>query len=147
MLVDRIKEDTKSSLKAGDQNRVATLRMLISEINNKAKEKQAKGEEAVLNNDEAVAVLQKESKKKKDAIDLFKRGNRNDLAEIEDAEIKIIGIYLPEQAGEDEISAVVEKIVAQGGKDFGAVMREAMNELKGKADGKLVGEIVKKKLG
>lgn len=145
-LTDRIKEDLKTSLKSGDQFRVGVLRMLLAEIYNKEKDKQGKGEKPILEDGEVVSVLQKEFKKRKDAINLFKQGSRHDLAEKEEKETGIIKNYLPEQAGEEEVSAVVEKIISLGNKNFVLVMREAIKELKGKADGKLVGEIVKKKL-
>lgn len=147
MLTDHIKEDLKLALKAGDEARTGVLRMLSSELYNRIKEKQAKGKELVLSDEEGVEVLQKDFKRRTEALELFRKGGRGDLVKKEEAELAIIKTYLPEAANSEEIEKAVQAVIAQGHKDFGAVMREAMKRLKGRAGGKEVGEIAKKLLG
>lgn len=147
MLVDKIKEDLKSALKSGDEARTGVLRMLSSELYNRIKEKQAKGKELVLSDEEGVEVLQKDFKRRTEALELFRKGGREDLVKKEEAELAIIKNYLPEAASAEEIEKVVRAVIAEGHKDFGAVMREAMKRLKGRAGGKEVGEAAKKALG
>ena len=146
MLTDKIKEDLKSALKAGDQMKTGVLRMLSSDLYNRAKEKFAKGKEAILPDNEAVESLQKEFKRRSDAMELFRKGGRDDLVKKEEAELEIIKKYLPEAAGPEEIEKVVRAVIAEGNKEFGAIMREAMSRLKGRAGGKEVGEAVKRLL-
>ncbi len=145
-LVDRIKEDLKLALKAGDNKKVGVLRLALSEANNRAKVKQGQGYEPVLTDEETVEVLRKELKRRKDAMELFLKGGRRDLAEKEEFEIDVMKNYLPQEATSEEIEAAVKKVIADGQKDFGSAMREAMKILKGRADGKIVGEAVKKLL-
>jgi uncharacterized protein len=145
MLADRLKEDLKNSLKAGNSERTGILRLFISEVNNKQKEKFG-AEVKVLPDEDVVAVLQKEAKKRREAIELYKKGGRMDLVKKEEAELVILAEYLPKALTHEEIEAVVQKLYASGFKEFNALMREAMKELKGKADGKMVGEIIKAKL-
>ena len=145
-LLDQLKENLKSAMKSGDQKKTGVLRYLLSEIYNQEKAKQAAGKEPALNDEEVVDVLQKEAKKRNDAIDLFKKGGRNDLVEKEDGELLIIKEYLPPEVREDEIIAVVDNIIRSGHNNFGAVMNETMKKLKGRAGGRIVGEIVKKRL-
>ncbi len=144
-LVGRIKDDLKNSLKTGASERVGVLRLLLSEINNKQKEKSGAAN-TPLTDAEAVAVFQKEAKKRKEAIELFRKGNRGDLVKKEEAELMVIQEYLPKALSESEIKTVIEKLAATGLNDFNSLMKEAMKELKGKADGKMVGEIIKKRL-
>lgn len=146
-LSEKIKEDLKTALKSGNGNLAGTLRLLISELYNKAKEKQGKGGEAILSDEEFISVLQKEAKKRKDSIALFKKGGRADLSEKEEAELKVVEAYLPSRASAEEIDSTVEALIAAGVKDFGSLMKEAMKKLQGRADGREVGDIVKKKLG
>ncbi|MEK9180352.1 MAG: GatB/YqeY domain-containing protein [Patescibacteria group bacterium] len=146
-LTDKIKDDLKYAMKSGEEVRLGVLRMLSSELYNKIKEKQAKGKELDLTDEEVVEVLQREFKKRNESIALFRKGGRNDLAEKEEGEIAVIKNYLPEQASDDEISKIVGEVIAHGSKDFGSAMREAVRRLKGRADGKRIGEFVKKSLG
>ena len=140
----RLREDLKTALLGGDKERAGVLRFLLAEIHNKEKEKQA-GEQS-LSEEEAISVLQKEMKKRKEAVELFKKGGRDDLIKKEEAEIAVIESYLPKQLTPAEIKAVIDKIFESGSKDFNSLMREAMKELKGRADGRVVSELVKEKL-
>lgn len=141
---DRLREDVTASLKKGAKDRVGVLRMILSELHNKEKEKPA--DKQSLTEEETIAVLKKEVKKRKEVIELFRKGNREDLAKKEEAELKIIGEYLPPEIDTKEIKAVVERLFAAGNIEFNTLMRETMKELKGQADGKVVSGIVKEKL-
>jgi len=93
-----------------------------------------------------VAVVQKEIKRRREAIGLFRQGGREDLAAKEEAELKILETYAPAMLSPAEIAAEVAKVIAGGASDFNAVMQEAMSRMKGRADGKQVSEAVKASL-
>jgi len=141
-LADKLREDLNTSFKNGAKERTGVLRLLIAEIHNKGKEKPAAGGQ-VLSDEETLAVLQKEAKKRKEAIELFRKGHRDDLAKKEEEEIRVIQEYLPKALTDEEIKAVISRLYGGGLGDFNSLMREAMKELKGRADGKVVGEFVK----
>ena len=145
-LFEKISADLKAAMKAGDKPRVEVLRFVLAGLQSAQKEKNAKEPGVALTDDEVIALLQKESKRRKDSIELFKQGNREDLVEKENIDLAIIGEYLPEALSEAEIAKVIDEVRAQGASDFPTIMKEAMKVLKGKADGKVVGEIIKKKL-
>lgn len=134
-------------MKNADQDRVGILRLLLSSIHNEEIAKRSRGGESVLTTDEEVVVLKREAKKRKEAIDLYRQGGRTDLAEKEERELKVINQYLPPEMSREAIEEVVKKVVAAGAKDFGSAMKEAMKDLKGKADGQTVAEIIKSVLG
>ena len=140
-LKDKIQEDIKVSLKAGDQVRSLTLRMLLSAMVNKEKEGKKVTEEQFLD------VVSSEAKKRREAREAFLKGERPELAEKEEAELEVLLLYLPEQLTEEEIRALVKEAVQKTGaksvKDMGKVMGELASQTKGKADGALVSKIVK----
>ncbi|MEK7114729.1 MAG: GatB/YqeY domain-containing protein [Patescibacteria group bacterium] len=146
-LKEKLTEDSKEALKSGDSFRTGVLRMLLSVLHNKEIEKKGKGQEPILSDDEIVDVLSKESKKRKEAGEIYSKAGRADLSEKEVKELEIIKKYLPEQLGEEEIEKAVktaiEKVGAKDVKDFGKVMAEAMKELKGRADASSVSQAVK----
>lgn len=144
-LVDRLKEDLKTALKSGQEERVGVLRLLLAEANNKQKEKYG-GNPQVLSDEDAIAVFQKEAKKRREAIELFHKGNRDDLVRKDEGELRIIEEYLPKQLAPEEIRAVIEKLVAGGLKDFNSLMKEAMKELRGRVDGRTVSDLIKEML-
>jgi len=145
---DKINNDLKSALKEGKDLEVQVLRMLMASLQNRMIEKRGKGESEELSNEEVVEILQRELKKRREAADLYRQGNRAELAEVEEKEAVIIQKYLPEQMSEEEIGAKVDEILrsAQDDLSFGEVIKQVMAELKGKADGKKVAEIIKKRL-
>lgn len=151
-LKQTISDDLKNALKSGDSFKVGILRLLLSALHNKEIEKRGKGEKSELSEEEeeVIEVLMKESKKRKEAIEIYLKGGRQDLADKEAKELEIVKIYLPEQLSEAEVEKItlkaIEKIGAENQKDFGKAMAEAMKELKGKADALKVSEIIKKKL-
>jgi len=146
-LYEQIREDMKSAMKAGEKDRLETLRFILSGLNATQKEKELKEPGTHLTDAETISVLQKEAKRRKESIELFRQGKRNDLVEKEGAGLAIIQSYLPEELSRDAILKIVDEMQAQGFNDFSALMRETMKAVKGRADGKLVGEVIKEKLG
>ena len=129
-----------------DANTLGVLRFLISQIHNFEIEKKSKGGAPDLTDAEVEGVIRKEYKKRKEAIQMFKDGGRNDLAEKEEKEIAVFDVYLPKGPSEAEVVAAVEAVVGEGQTEFGTAMKAVMAKLGGQADGKLVSELVKKKL-
>jgi len=149
-LYQKITDDLKTAMKAGKEFEAGVLRFLLSSLHNKEIEKKGKDLEPTLSDEEVIEVLFREAKKRKEAIEMYIKGGRDDLVEKETKELEIIKQYLPEQLSEEEIEkivvATIEKIGAKDIKDLGRVMGEVMKELKGRADAKLVSEIVKKRI-
>ncbi len=143
-MLEKISEDLKAAMKAVEKTRMETLRTLRAGLLEKQVEKRPTGG---MTTEDELAVVMAASKKRKEAIDVYKTNNRNDLAQQEEAELQIIQEYLPKQLSADEVKEIVKKIVADVGatsdKDFGKVMGPVMKELKGKADGKIIQETVK----
>lgn len=148
---EKISADLKEAMRAGQSFEAGVFRMAISAFHNKEIEKKGKGGEVELSEEEVIEILGKEAKKRKESVAAYEKGGRNDLAEKEKKELEIIGKYLPEQLGREEIEkavlAAITKTGAKDIKDFGMAMREAMAELKGKVDASIVSEILKGKLG
>ncbi|MEJ2195984.1 MAG: GatB/YqeY domain-containing protein [Ignavibacteriaceae bacterium] len=143
-LKEKINEDLKIALKSGDKTRLLTIRSirtLILEFENSGTAKEMK-EEDELN------LLRTAAKKRKDSIEQYRKAKREDLAQSEEKELEIIMSYLPKQLNESEIESTIKVVAAQIGattkKDFGKLMSAGMKELKGKADGNIVREIVEK---
>jgi len=140
-LKDSIKEALRGALKRQQRVEVATLRLLLSEIKN-AEIAQQKP----VDDNKVLDVITKEVKRRRESIEAFKQGNRSDLVAQEEAELAVLMSYLPEQMSRAEIIAaarqVVDTVGAKGPSDKGKVMSQLMPQLKGKADGKEVSEIV-----
>lgn len=150
-LKKRIKLDINSALKQGKILEVSVLRQLLAVLLNKEKEKFFKEkEEAELTEQEIIKVIFSEVKKIKESIKEFERGQRQDLIDKEKKEKEILENYLPKQLSEEEISRLVsqtiKKVKAREMKDIGKVMAVLVPEIKGRADGSLVSEIVKQEL-
>lgn len=146
-LLEKLSTDQKNAMKSGDAATLSVIRMLIAVIKNKEIEKHGAGKGDKLTDEETVQILMTEAKKRKDAITAFAAGNRNDLAEKEKAELSIIEKYLPEQMSREEVEQRVREIVKKSGAtEVGAAMKTVMAELRGKADGRLVQEVVKQVL-
>ena len=144
-ILQQLIEDMKQAMKAQDKIKLSTVRLLISQLKNARIDS---GKE--LTPEEEIAVLMNAAKKRKESIDAFKAGNRQDLIDREQQELVIIQQYLPAQISDDEIQKTITEIIAATGasslKDVGKVMSEAMKVLKGRADGKKVQEFVRSKL-
>ncbi len=139
---DKIFEDLKAAMKAKDPLKVATLRMVRAQF----KDAQIAKREP-LNDDEQLAVLGNAAKRRREALDMYKNSGRDDLIQKEQAELDIISAYLPKQLSREEIEIVLKDIIEKTGvsnmQDLGKVMGPAMQQLKGKADGKLVQQLVR----
>ncbi len=147
-LKEQITSDLKTAMKAGDAVRRDTLRLIDSAIKNVEIEKNKR--EVGLTEEEILEVIARAVKQRQDSIRQFEAGGRPDLAEKEKIELEIIMPYLPAQLSPAEIETVVAEILATSENptlaDLGKIMGQAMAQLKGKADGNLVREIVKSQL-
>ncbi|MFA6028100.1 MAG: GatB/YqeY domain-containing protein [Patescibacteria group bacterium] len=138
-LYNQINDDLKKAMKAQDAFLLGTLRMVYSSMKYKAIDKKAD-----LTDDDCQKILASEAKKRKDSIAAFEKGNRPELAEKEKKELEIIKKYLPKQLSEEELRAIIVKVVAaNAGLGFGPMMGKVMAQAKGKADGALVQKILK----
>ena len=137
----------KSAMKAGEKSRLEVIRFLLSGLNSSLKEKQLKDPAATLSDEETLSIIQKEAKKHRESIELFRKGNREDLASKEEAELAMIATYLPTQMSREEVEKTVADLYAAGNTEFKTLIRAASEATKGKADGKLVVELVKAKTG
>ena len=148
-LKDQISDDIKTAMKARDKIRLATVRSIKKVILERESVVRADGQE-ILTEEQEMEILVQQAKQRRDSIAQYQQAGRDDLAEQEAAELAIIETYLPDQMSDDEIGAVIDAIIAKVGasspRDMGKVMGPAMKELKGKADGKKVQELVKAKL-
>lgn len=140
-LTDTLKQDVASAMKAGDKERVGTLRLVLSEVQKAVKDDPSADEQA---------VLRRERKRRLEAASAFEDGGRADLAAAEMAEAEVIAAYLPAELGDDELRAIVQQAITDAGatspKDMGAVMRAAMPRVAGRADGKRVSALVTEEL-
>ena len=148
-LLDQIKVDLKEAMKAKEVLRLSVLRMMITAIRNKEIALR-KGEDVVLSEEQVLEVVTSEVKKRKDSVESYVDGGREDLAEIEKNEIEVLAKYLPEQLSDEEIEKIVDDVIKSKSENttvaFGAIMGEVMSRVKGKVDGTAVTAIVKKKL-
>jgi uncharacterized protein len=143
---DQIQKDMTDAMRAREELKLSTLRMVRSALRNKEIDKRAQ-----LDDQEALAVLSTLIKQRKDSIDAFTKGNRPELAEKEAKEIVIIESYMPKMVSEADVVATVKATIAELGaptmKDMGNVMKATMAKFAGaRVDGKLVSETVKKEL-
>ena len=147
-LQEQISTDLKNAMKSGDKLRLETLRTLRAALLEKQIERRGGG--ATMSPDDETGVLLTAAKRRKESIEQFARGGRQDLVDQESSELAIIQEYLPKQIGREEIQQIIQGIImeagAQSAADFGKVMPAAMKQLKGKADGKVVQELVKELL-
>ena len=145
VLLSSIQEEVKNSLKSGEKFKASTLRLIVSALKLEEKNK-AK----TLTDNEALEILTKMIKQRKDSISQFETANRLELAQKEKDEIKIIQNYLPEQLTEEELSALIDEIIeevnAESIKDMGKVMSELKPKITGKADAGIASGLVKKLL-
>lgn len=148
MLKQKLQEELKESMFAKDELRTSVLRMLLSAINYYEIQKGGAGYEA--SDEDVLTVVQNQAKQRKDSIEQFEKGERQDLAEKEKKELTLLQKYLPEQMNEEEVKKIVKETIEQVGatsmQDFGKVMGALMPKVKGKAEGGLVSKIVKEEL-
>jgi len=144
-LQEKISEGLKTALKAGDQSRLKTLRLLKSDLTYKEKELGRK-----LSDEDVLAVLSTAAKKRTEAMDEYRRGGREDLYEEERIEYQIVKEFLPEQLSLEELGELIDNAIKEVGassvNDLGAVMKILMPSIRGRADGKKVNIAVREKL-
>ena len=149
MLEQQVGQAFLEAYKAKDEKTVGTLRMIKAAILNKKIEKKM-AKEDLLPDDDVIAVLKSEVKKRLDSVESYKAGNRADLAEIEQGEVEVISKFLPEQLSEDKVRELVKEVLAEAGNpgpsDFGKIMGLVVAKAKGAADGSVVSKIVKEEL-
>jgi hypothetical protein len=146
-IVEKVEKDLVAALKAQETLKLSVLRMMKAALMNKKVEQRK-----AVDDPEALAVLRTLAKQRRESVEAFRKGGRDDLADKEEAEIKIVEAYLPAAASEEEIDAAVAAAIAETGastaKDLGKAMKGTMAKLAGKnADGKRVSEKVRAKLG
>lgn len=145
-LKEQLMEDMKTAMKSKETGRLDAIRLLRAaiqrfEVDHTDRKNPNYGKE--ITEQDLVGVVQKEIKQRRDSIEAFEKGGRTDLADKERAEMSVMEHYLPQQMSREEIAAAVSQIIEREGKDFRKIMPVASKELKGRADGRLVNEVVK----
>ena len=142
---DQLLQDLRQAMRQQDADRKAALRMARAAIQNAEIEEQRELEDS-----EVEALLAKEVKKRREAVEMFEKGGRQDLVEQEEKQIRILESYLPEQLSSAEIEAIAQEVIDEIGADsmaqMGPVMRAVMERVRGRADGKEVSQIVRELL-
>lgn len=148
-LKDKISEDIKAAMKAKDKLRLETVRSIKKVLLEKEVSLRPSGQDNLTEAQE-IELLAQQAKQRRDSIEQYHQAGRDDLAQQEAQELAIIEEYLPEQLSDEEVNAIIEEIITQTGaasaKDMGKVMGQAMQRLKGKAEGKKIQALVKEKL-
>jgi uncharacterized protein YqeY len=147
----RLEDDLKKAMKAREPLLLSCLRMLKSKIQEREVALRAKeGVDYQLNDEEVIEVASSYAKQRRDSIESYRQGGREELAVKEEAELAIIESYLPQQLSREEIVVIVRGAIEESGaesiKDMGAVMKVVMPQVKGQADGKLVNKVVREQL-
>lgn len=141
----QLQTDMKDAMRAKDAERLSAIRMLVSSLRNKQIDLRRD-----LTEEDIVSVLATEAKKRREAADSFRSGGRDELADKEEAELVVIAEYLPKQLSDDEVSAIVDELIASTGaqakSDMGKVMGPLMGRIKGQFDGGRAKDIVMSKL-
>lgn len=144
-LIEKVEADLKAALKSRDEATTSCLRLVKNALKNKEKDLQRP-----LTDEEALAVLKTLAKQRRESIEQFRKGGREDLATAEERELGMIEAFLPAQMDEATIKAILDEVFAevqpQGAKDMGRVMKAAMARLGAAADGKLVNALVRQRL-
>jgi uncharacterized protein YqeY len=139
-IVEQIKTDLQGAMRAGEKEKVGALRLVLSELQKAAKE----------GNDDELAVMRRERKRRLEAASAYRDATRVDLADGEEREAELIGTYLPAELSDEELRSIVEQAVRESGasspKDMGLAMKQAMAAVDGRADGKRVSGIVRDSL-
>lgn len=140
---EKLQNDLKTAMKARDELRVSTIRLALSAVRNLEIDK---GRE--LTDEETMEVLSREAKRRRESIEGAEKAGRPDIAAKEAQELEILTVYMPEQLGEDEIEQIAKEVVfevgAAGPKDRGRVMSALMQRVRGRADGKVVSQVVER---
>jgi uncharacterized protein len=142
----RLKEDMKQAMRSGDKARLGTIRMALAAIQQREVDERIELDDA-----QALGVLDKMIKQRRESVEQYRAGAREDLAAKEAAEIEVLGAYLPEPLGEQELAAMIDAAIAETGaasmKDMGRVMAVLRPQAQGRADMAAVSAMVKARLG
>lgn len=145
MLKQQIEEQIKNALKGGEELRLSTLRFLLSAIKNDEIAKQRE-----VTDEEVISVVRHQVKQRKESIEAFQKGGREELAEKERQELEILNKFLPQQLSEEEVKKMVQETIAElpesERKNFGKVMGVVMSRIKGQTEGNIVAKVVKEVL-
>jgi len=135
----------KDAMRAKDEAKLASLRLVLTAIKNKEKEVRRS-----LENPEIISLISTQIKQRKESIDHYRKAGRDDLVKAEESELQILQAYMPEELSAEEISHALDEVISEVGavsiKDMGKVMKAAMAKLAGRADGRVINEMVKEKL-
>ncbi len=149
-LKEQLQQDLKEALRAGDEIRKRVIRMALAEITNAEIKQGMESGEAKLDDQDVVAVLQKQAKQREEAIEELEQVDRPELLTRERQELAVLEEYLPEQLTRDQIveeaQQAIDEVNATGMKDMGPVMGRLMSKLRGRADGHVVNEVVRELL-
>lgn len=144
-VLSSLQESVKTAMKAGDKERVAALRMVVCELQKEAKRTRSELDEA-----SELAVVRRELKRREESIEAFRAGGREDLVSYEERAAQIIGQLLPQRMTEDELSTLIDRVIAETGafsaRDIGSVMSAVMREGGIRVDGKTASRLVKERL-
>jgi uncharacterized protein len=148
---EQLELDMKQAMRSREPERLTCIRMLRSKLQEREVQLRSKhGREYVLTEDEARSVVAAYAKQRRDSIDGYRQGGREELAQAEERELTMVQSYLPQQLGEEELRAMVREAVAEAGvssaRDIGAVMKLLTPRTRGRADGKLVNALVREAL-
>ena len=137
-IIEKLKEDLKTYMKAKDMVSLNTVRAILNEINIREMKN------IKINEEEIIKVLRSEAKKRKESIETFQKAGRTDLTEKEEKELKIIENYLPAEMSDEQLTAKLKEVIAScPDKNFGTVMKASVAALKGAADGKRISALLK----
>ncbi|WP_061014680.1 GatB/YqeY domain-containing protein [Photobacterium leiognathi] len=145
-LIERLKDEQKAAMKAKDKPRLGAIRLALSAIKQREVD-----EKITLNDDDVLAVLTKMVKQRRDSVAQYEAAGRQDLADVEHAEISVLVEFMPQPLTEEEISALMDEAIATTGaasmQDMGKVMGVLKPQIQGRADMGIVSKLVKTKLG
>ncbi len=146
-LYETLQNDLKTAMKAGDSLSLGVLRFALSAINLKKKEKEIQEPGVALSDAEVTDLLQKDVKRRRESISLYKQGDRPDLVTEEEQQLAVITRYLPTELTEDEVvSLIATAITEAGSREFPAVVKLVMPKIAGRFDGKRVAELIRQQL-
>jgi len=149
-LEEKVRADLLAASKEGNALAQETLRGLLASLHNEVIRKRSSGKEEELSDEETLSLLSRETKKRKESLEIFKKAGRDELARKEEQELSILEEYLPPQMSEEEIKSKIDEVIKEiepsGPQDFGKVMGVLMRDLRGRADSALVGKFLKEKL-
>lgn len=145
--IDKLKEALTDAVRARESQRVETLRGLLASIHNEEISKRSGGPDKDLSNGEVDSILRREAKKRKESAEIYGKAKRGDLESKELSELAIIEGFLPAGLTDEEVVKIVKNVAPPGEENFGKIMGAVMKEIAGRADARIVSEVVRKFMG